>query len=153
MERFEIKGDNGFIKIELKEVFRFPNKVSNFGGYECRADIEIKIPNYQVKGNFCTSTREIYNFCEDLKRCQSSLNGAANYSTYEGHLDLKIKYNGSGQAEITGSFQQSMLIPNCLAFEINSDQSYLKYSLDEIEMVVKKYGDNKRVKIESESKP
>jgi len=143
MEIFEIKGDNGFLKIEIKEVFGFPNRTSHFGGYECRADIEIKIPSYHVKGDFHTSTGEIFRFYKELKKCQTELKGVAEYSTIDRNLDIKIEYKEFGQTLITGRFQQYMGSINCLEFEINSDQSYIKYTVDELQKIVKKYGDMK----------
>lgn len=145
MESFQIKGDNGLIRIELDEVFGFPNQTSHFGGYECRADIEIKIPNYHVKGDFYTSTGEIFRFFEELNKCQKEIKGEAKYLTLEGNLELKVKFDNSGHAEINGRFQQSMGVENILHFEINSDQSFLKYTVDELKVFVNKYGDNKGI--------
>ena len=145
MESFEIKGDNGFLKIEIKEVFGFPNRTSHFGGYECRADIHIKIPSYQVEGNFYTSTGEIFKFYNELEKCQIVLKGKAEYSTMENNLEMIIKYNDLGRTEISGRFQQYMDAVNCLEFEINSDQSFIKNTLDELEVIVKKYGNMKGI--------
>ncbi len=148
MESFEVKGDNGFLKIEIKEVYGFPDETSHFGGYECRADIEIKIPSYHVKGNFHTSTGEIFQFYEELSKCQIKLKGEVEYQTLENNLEIRVKYNNMGRTEITGKFQQSMGISNCLKFEINSDQSFIKYTVDELETIVNKYGNMTGVKKE-----
>jgi hypothetical protein len=148
MESFEIKGDNGLIKIELRKVIGFPEKTSHFGGYDCQTDIEIKIPNYQVKGDLYTSTGEIFSFYNELKKCQDELTGEANYLTLEGNLELKVKYNELGQTVITGRYQQEMGIGNCLEFEIKSDQSFLKYTVEDLELIVNKYGGNKGIKFQ-----
>lgn len=148
MECFEIKGDNGLIRIEIDKVFGFPNQTSHFSGYECQADIEIKIPSYHVKGDFYISTGEIFRFYEELNRSQKEIKGEAKYLT-EGNLELKVKFDDSGHAEINGRFQQSMGTENVLHFEINSDQSFLKYTVDELEVIVNKYGDNKGIKKQS----
>ena len=145
MEVFEIKGDNGFVKIEIKEIFGFPDETSHFGGYECRADIEIKIPSYSAKGDFYTSTGQLFEFYEELKVCQAQLKGEVKYLTFEGNFALKIKYTELGHVEISGMFHQSMSNINCLEFEINSDQSFLNYTVEELEVITSKYGNNKGV--------
>ncbi len=143
MERFTIKGNDGFIKIGIKEVFGFPNKTSHTGGYDCMADIEINIPGYRATGDFYTSTGELFEFFSSLKQGQENLNGIAEYLTLEGNLNINVTYNELGQVRILGFFQQSMHIETLLKFEISSDQSYIKYTLDELEILVKKYGDLK----------
>ena len=43
MEKFELKGDNGIIVIQIDEVYGFPNETCFKGGYECKVGIEIKV--------------------------------------------------------------------------------------------------------------
>ena len=145
MESFQIKGDDGEIKIKIEEVYGFPNQTCFSGGYECKAVVEIKIPCYHAKGTFYTSTGEVYRFYEQLKTCQEKVSGEANYSTLEGNFEMKVKYNALGQTEITGKYQHSLGVLNCLNFEIGSDQSFMKYTLAELEVIVKKYGGNKGI--------
>lgn len=98
MESFEIKGDNGLISIEIDEVFGFPNRTTHLGGYDCRANIEIKIPSYHAKGRFYTSTGEIFMFYEALNKCRKEIGGEARYSTFEGNLELKVTFDDSGHS-------------------------------------------------------
>ncbi|MFT6937660.1 MAG: hypothetical protein ACJA1N_001964 [Saprospiraceae bacterium] len=148
MNNFEIKGDNGFLKVKIINVFGYPNRTSHLGGYECRASIEINIPSYQVKGTFYTSTGEIFRFYEELNKCQNELKGEAEYITAEPNLEINIKYNNMGQTKITGKFQQTLSNSNCLEFEIDSDQSFIKYTVDDLAEIVRKYGNMKGIKEE-----
>jgi hypothetical protein len=140
MESFEIKGDNGTLKIGLKEVFGYPDQTSPFGGYDAKATIEIEVPNYHVLGDFYTTTGEIFSFDKALKKCQEELKGEAEYLTYEGNFGVKINYTESGRIKIRGKFQQHLGIENCLSFEISGDQSFMKFTIDQLALILKKYG-------------
>jgi len=142
MDSFEIKGDNGLLRISISEVFGFPNQTSHFGGYDCRADIEIRVPSYFVKGDFYTTTGEIFNFYEALNKCQKEIKGDAKYSTSEGNLELNVNFDELGHTEVYGRFQQTMGIGNNLSFEIKSDQSFIKYTVYQLLEIFKKYGNN-----------
>ena len=67
MESFILKGENGYIKIELEQVFDFPNTTCHWGGYDAKTKIEIKSGNFKVNSSFYTSTGEIYLFYKSLK--------------------------------------------------------------------------------------
>ena len=56
MDSFTIKGENGFIKITIDEVFEFPDRTCHWGGYDVKATAEIKSGNFYVKSSFYTST-------------------------------------------------------------------------------------------------
>ncbi|MEQ6357251.1 hypothetical protein ABNX05_21705 [Lysinibacillus sp. M3] len=49
MNAFLIGSKQGFIRIEIIEVFGFPNETSYLGGYEVKGKIDIKSGNYFVK--------------------------------------------------------------------------------------------------------
>jgi hypothetical protein len=139
MEEFELKGENGIIRVEIEKTFDFPNKTSFKGGYECVVGIEIKVGSYSVKSSFYTSTGELFKFYEKLKTCQSELNGVAEFDSYEQCLELTIKYV-SGKISIWGTYQENLGIENKLEFEFNSDQSYFKNSVEQLERMFDKYG-------------
>ncbi|MBO9131060.1 hypothetical protein [Bacillus sp. 165] len=48
MKEFIIAGKHGFIRIELNEVYGFPNETSYLGGY----DVKGKIKNHIFKASF-----------------------------------------------------------------------------------------------------
>ncbi|MGJ8594123.1 MAG: WapI family immunity protein [Aquaticitalea sp.] len=145
MEEFELKGENGIITVGIEKTFDFPNKTCFKGGYECVVGIEIKVCSYLVKSSFYTSTGELFKFYEKLKICQSELNGVAEFDSYEKNLKLTVKYD-SGKISIWGSYQENLAMDNKLEFDFNSDQSYFKNSVEQLERIFDKYGGMKGVK-------
>ena len=116
------------------------------GGYDSESIIEIKSQNYFVKGALWTSTGELYDFYKKLEICQRELKGTVEYKSYEINLELNITYNYLGQIEITGKYSEYTQLKTKLAFEIKSDQTYIQNTLNELEIIADKYGDNKGVK-------
>ena len=145
MEEFELKGDNGIITVGIEKIFGFPNETCFKGGYECIVKIEIKVGSYSVKSSFYTSTGELFKFYEKLKTCQTQLNGIAEFDSYENNLELTIKYE-FGKIEICGKYQDNLATDNILEFDFNSDQSYFKNSVEQLERIFDKYGGMKGVK-------
>jgi hypothetical protein len=144
MEEFELKGDKGSLIVRINAVFGFPSETSFKGGYDCEVEIEIKVASYFVKSNFSTSTGELFRFYEKLKTCQVRLNGIAEYDSYESNLDLSVKYE-FGRVNISGKYQEVLSTENILEFDFNSDQSYLKRTVDQLKLITEKYGGMKGV--------
>jgi hypothetical protein len=144
MEVFELKGDNGSLIIRIDTVFGFPNETSFKGGYDCEVEVEINVASYFVKSNFSTSTGELFKFYEKLKTCQAILNGNVKFDSYESNLELTVKYK-FGKVGIYGKYQENLAIENILEFNFDSDQSYLKKSVDQLERIINKYGGMKGV--------
>ncbi|WP_282043411.1 WapI family immunity protein [Winogradskyella flava] len=144
MEEFELKGQDGWIKMWINEVFGFPNRTSHFGGYDCILGIEIKIGNYNVKSQFYSTTGELFDFRNKFKICQAELNGIAEFNSYENNLELTVKYS-QGKVAIWGKFQENLAIDNILEFDFNTDQSYLQNTENELNRIVEKYGGMKGV--------
>ncbi|MBO0321977.1 hypothetical protein J0X14_06695 [Muricauda sp. CAU 1633] len=145
MEKFELKGENGIITVRIEETFDFPNKTCFKGGYECTVGIEIRVGSYSLKSSFYTSTGELFKFYEKLNTCQSEMNGVAEFDSYEKNLELTVKYD-FGKILIWGNYQENLAIDNKLEFEFNSDQSYFKNSIEQLERIFDKYGGMKGVK-------
>lgn len=146
VNEFFIKGKEGFIRIELKEVFGFPDLTSNFGGYDVQGRIEIKSGNYYVNGELWFTTGEIYEFHEQLASCYRKLSGVATFWTSETNLKIEIKFDKLGQITIDGYFQEKAYQENKLKFEIESDQSFFEETIKGLKKIVDYYGDLKGVK-------
>lgn len=142
MDHFEIKGDNGFIKITVGQVFGFPNHTSHFGGYDTQSEIEIRSQNYFVKGTLWTSTGKMYDFYRKLGECQKQLKGAVEYINYDRTLELNLTYDDLGHIEVTGHYREHAHLRTQLDFEIKTDQSFLATTLIELQSIADKYGDN-----------
>jgi hypothetical protein len=144
-EYFELKGEDGYIKIIVGQVFGFPDKTSHFGGYDTQSEIEIKSQSYFARGTLWTTTGEIYEFYKKLEKHQKELKGTFEFATYERQLEFKIAYNEVGRTKIIGEYREAPGLLTNLTFEISGDQTYLQHSLSELKIIVDKYGNNEGV--------
>jgi hypothetical protein len=140
MDSFTIKGGSDFITVTLDNLFGFPEETSHWGGYDASAIAEIKSRSFYCKANFYTSTGELFNFYQDLKKCNQDLKGIAKYVSYEAHLELTLEYDTTGHVTVKGMFSEHSLYANELQFEFSSDQSHIKSTIDELNVLVDKYG-------------
>jgi hypothetical protein len=141
---FEIAGKQGFIRIELIEVFGFPNETSYLGGYDVKGKIEIKSGNYYVKDSeLWFSTGQVYQLLTLLKKCYNDLEGSFTFSDSENNLKIDLNFNNFGQINIQGYFQEFTHQENILQFEFESEQSYLVSTLHQLKIIVDQYGDLK----------
>ncbi|MDQ0202291.1 WapI family immunity protein [Neobacillus ginsengisoli] len=144
MNEFEIAGKEGFIRIQLNNVYGFPNETSYYGGYDVKGKIEIKSGNYYVKdAELWFSTGQLYQFFIQLQKCYTDLKGCVTFSESENHLKLDLNFNQYGQINIRGYFQEIVDEENILHFEFESEQSYLISTLRQLNNLVDKYGDLK----------
>lgn len=132
---FCLRGDDGEICLELNKIFGFPDETSIEGGYDIACVVTIEAGPYRVAvQNYFAATEPIFRFCKELKNCYSTLQGKAVYAlTYETDLGFEVQMLSGGHAVISGSFQADCSRENILQFEINTDQSYFKSAINEIE--------------------
>ena len=147
MYAFELKGKQGYIRIELTEVLGFPKETSYLGGYDVKGKIEIKSGNYYVKdAELWFSTGQIYEFYKQLLKCYKELKGIINFQNPDSsELKLAIEFTGLGQFTIYGSFQEYFSKDDFLQFAFESEQSYLTSTLAELKEIVDFYGGNKGI--------
>lgn len=138
---FTIKGESGnYLTLRLLQVYGFPNKTCHWGGYDARAELVIKAGDFQVRSALFTTTADVFTFYQLLKECNSELKGSAVYESYEGNLVFTAVYDLLGHVKIQGEFFENRISDNKLIFSFDSDQSFIKFTLDELELFVKKYG-------------
>ncbi len=143
MNEFTLKGKQGFIRIELQEVYGFPESTSHFGGYDARGIAEIKSGNYYVKGQLWFTTGEVYEFYERLNQCYHRLDGETVFSNYESNIKVEIVFTKLGQLVMRGYFKERPDQENELQFEIESEQSYISSTLNQLRNFIDQYGDMK----------
>lgn len=139
---FSIEGPNGFIKIELAEVFGFPNHTSHWGGYDTRSKLTLKSRGISVNSALGLSTGEIYNFYRNLEETHAQLSGYTKFTYNEYHLWFGIQYDPVGHVIINGEFREDYRGNNSLKFEIITDQSYLIETLKDLKRIAHQYGDD-----------
>ncbi|GAB4019861.1 WapI family immunity protein [Spirosoma koreense] len=138
---FSIQGEHGFIKIEIEEVFGYPNRTCHWGGYETKSKLAFRNGAYVVEGNIWLSTGEIYNFYNDLSSAYVSVSGKA--KLFHGSILLfTVSFDDTGHLVIKGKFSPYHSESNLSIFELVSDQSYLADTLASLKDIVSVYGDN-----------
>lgn len=146
MEKFSIKGENGnYIKFSFQEVYGFPETTSHWGGYEVRANLEIKSGNFSVNSTLWVSTGEIYNFFKSLEDSNKNLNGKIKFENYERNLEFTVAYTELGHTILEGIYSELGQFENELKFEFSSDQSYLTGTIEELKLITMKYGDTRGI--------
>ncbi|MCA0983382.1 hypothetical protein LCL89_04870 [Halobacillus yeomjeoni] len=143
MNEFTLEGKQGFIHLKLQEVPDFPDSTSHFGGYDARGVVEIKSGNYYVRSEVWFTTGEVFEFYQELKQCFQKLRGDVVFSNYDSNLRIEISFTSFGHFIMKGFFQERPDQDNQLQFEIESDQSYLSSTLNQLEKFVDYYGDLK----------
>ena len=141
MESFTLKGENGYyIKMTLANIIDSPLEKSFWGGYEVKANIEIKSGNFQVHSSFHTSTGELAQFYHSLKKMNTLMSGKVHYRNFEQNRYINLSYDSSGPITINGSYSEENEFHNQLDFEFHSDQSFIEFGLTELQSIVSTYG-------------
>jgi hypothetical protein len=140
MESFTLEGESGYLKIIIDNVFDFPATTCYWGGYDIKANIEIQSSNFQAHYTFYSSTGELFLFYKSLREMNELLKGKVFYKNYEENIFITLTYDNYGHITIEGSLIDKNEFWSELKYEFYSDQSYIKSTLNELEMIVKKYG-------------
>ena len=135
---FTLEGYNGKIELYITEVFGFPNERSFNNSYDIRGRLIIETGCYKVDyDNYYFSTKTLGNFLVGLESCYESLSGIADYiDDYEQDLIINLEMKTSGHAKVTGSFQANLALGNKLKFEMETDQSYFIYTINDIRNIM-----------------
>ncbi|MHB8208138.1 WapI family immunity protein [Mucilaginibacter sp.] len=146
MEEFTLKGNGSYLKIELVEVYGFPESTSHSGGYDTKSIVEIYSDGFKVSSIVWISTGEIFEFYRSLKQTNQLLIGTAYLYHLEGNLECNATYGNDGHISIRGIFSKQNMLDNQLKFHFESDQSYIQSTLIELEIITNKYGGMKGIK-------
>ena len=140
IKAFEIIGRNDErIKLEITEVYGYPEQTSFRGGYDVVCNLEITAGVYSVySDHYYSSTGALYDFYTALQKCYDSLNGKAKYAVYcaENDLEFEVVFD-QGRVEVIGSYSHDdPTSNNSLHFEFVSDQSYFVAVLNDLKKIV-----------------
>ena len=80
-------------------------------------------------------TVELVAFVARLRQLHNTLHGAADFSTLEEQLHLRVTGDGKGHMELVGDVADQPGIGNRLHFRLQFDQSQLEESIRELERV------------------
>ena len=147
MKAFCLMGRAGEDKIELiiDEIFGFPEETSFEGGYDFRGTLTIHAGSYKVRSkHYFSSTGILCNLYASLVKCYDSLEGMAKYARmYEKNFEFELKMTKAGHAIINGEYTEYLHLLNVLTFEIETDQTCVRYAINDLKQVVDLFGDNK----------
>jgi len=130
------------IHFNIEEVF-FSQRNSVFGGYDTRANIEIKSGNFNCSGEVYISTGQLNEFYVQLNKCYQTLVGSARLSNeYESNLELVLRFDGLGHVNVRGFYKSSSIEFNQLEFEFETDQTYIFQLIEQLRNIVSQYGHN-----------
>ena len=146
MRAFCIMGRNDKDRIEMTidKVFGFPETTTFEGGYEFKGSLTIHASSYKVYSqNYYSSTGALYDLYISLVKCYDLLEGTAKYALiYEKDLEFELEMTQTGHAIINGEYTEIPHISNTLVFQIDTDQSYIRDAIDDLERVIALFGDN-----------
>jgi hypothetical protein len=103
------------------------------------ADVAIRVGGF--KGDFSTSflVRDVSRFLQELRQLFTTLEGRAQFTTWEKQIELILEGNGRGQVAITGEAMDEAGTGSKLSFEIGTDQTYLPQLINELESICATY--------------
>jgi len=142
---FDIIGCNQHIRLNVDEVFGYPNEISYGGGYGAKGTININVGPYKVCTNHYFTTGELYTFFQQLQKCYDNIKGEAVLLNIEHALNLKISFGKFGNVVVSGKFQERQDVSNILYFEMDTDQAAIFDALTSLKVLCRLFGDEKGV--------
>jgi hypothetical protein len=136
MKAFKIIGTDGFIELNLDELYDSP---AYGGGYGAQGLLRLQTGNYFVKSKHYFTTGELWDFLDTLTRCYNSLEGESNLTNVDNELTLKVHFDKLGKVNISGCFQERPDKISKLIFEINTEQSFIKDTISDLREIKKKF--------------
>jgi len=138
---FHLTSMDGFIKLDITEVFGYPNETSYAGGYAAKGILAIKSAGFTAENEHYFTTGELYRFGKALLLCYDKLSGTAVLESTELELALSCEFNKLGHVYIRGKFQPRMDLDNILQFELKTDQTQVIKTLSQLKAVKAVFGD------------
>jgi hypothetical protein len=104
-------------------------------------NVEIRIHAGGFRGKVAATilTGELEKFLSELKPLYEKLIGDAKFTTMEEQLGLRLSGDGKGHIELRGEIADQAGIGNRLFFNLRFDQSQLKKSISELELITETF--------------
>jgi hypothetical protein len=134
-------GENEYIKLQIAEVYGFPDEIAYGGGYGAKGILEIQVGSYKVCANHYFTTGELYNFYCQLQKSYDNIFGEAILQNIERELQLQILFDKTGKVLVLGEFQARPDMRTKLCFELHSDQSVIGIMLKDLKYICQVFGD------------
>lgn len=101
-----------------------------------KANVDFEQTGFKAEFVFSMMKNDFNPFSEELKVINETLNGEATFSTIEDNVQINITTDGIGHLKISGYLRHPNSWNLILNFEFESDQTFLKGMLQEIENII-----------------
>ena len=135
-----------YISLSIEDLLGFPATTSWAGGYDGKGTLKIVSENYRYQGPLYFTTGELYGFYIELQKCYQTLKGSAILRNYESAFYMELTMDKLGKVACRGWSKEMPSRSNRLEFEIDTDQTFIKQTIDDLEAVVKCFGDMRGIK-------
>ena len=133
-----IEGGGCFISMVVEGYEReFAEDFSDANWLKCR--IKVSVGAFSAEIDATITTHDFVEFQNELSKAMKSLSGAATFRTDEEWLSIDIEFNARGSAHVRGATQVHGFPKANLAFEFETDQSYLSQTCVQLEKVVENF--------------
>ncbi len=138
MSILSIHGSNGRINVRVFDYERNADPGSSDANWlRCHVAIEVDPFKAEYDANF--ATQDFHRFRDGLDKLLNSLVGKATFSSDEPWLFFEIEIASGGGASVSGDAASLARPKSALHFVFNTDQSYLRTSLNEVNAILKKF--------------
>ncbi|MCC7478593.1 hypothetical protein IT575_09080 [bacterium] len=103
------------------------------GGYAfLQVDVEVAVPGFSARRRISMVPQDLLGFLSPLRESQLSVSGEPTLTTLEDEFALKLAYAPNGLVGGDG-YLRDHSAGNSLAFVINTDQTFLNETLEQLE--------------------
>jgi hypothetical protein len=109
-------------------------------------DLQWLVANVAIRtggftGGFSTSflALDVSRFLGELRQLHATLQGRAQFTTWEKQIEITLEGNGRGQIAVTGDAMDQAGTGNRLRFDIGTDQTYLPKLIAQLESICTTY--------------
>jgi len=102
-------------------------------------EIRVHAGGFRGKASAAIITSELEKFLSELKPLYEKLVGEAKFATMEEQLGLRLSGDGKGHIELHGEVADQAGIGNRLFFNLRFDQTQLKQSISDLELIVETF--------------
>jgi hypothetical protein len=137
----EIRGHGGRIKIDVQGYER-PDTSDGDDANWLAAQCNVVAGEFSCTLNLSLVTRDFAGFLMQLEKAVDSLNGTAAFTTLEEGLQIEVKFNHAGHADLFGRARsQTSLVPeqSVLSFSFETDQSFLAQTVRDLHGIVTQF--------------
>jgi len=137
----EIRGHGGNIKIDVQSYER-PETSDEDDANWLVAKCEIVVREFSCVLGLSLVTREFTQFLAELEEAVGSLKGTATFRTLEEGLQIEVRFNHAGHADVVGHARSQMSpVPEqtVLSFSFETDQSFLAQTVRELKGIVTQF--------------